>query len=225
MSYSFLQPPLAAQSFTLQSRQTEGKVQGIRGSLFLAALQKLRGNSDLSAELEEMLAEQAAVKGQRAKNPWELFQNPALRWQLMSIVVLSSAMQLCGNDSVSSLAATAISGSTVLPDTVQALGFNVPAAGEEGIVVCSACGDLQTSDAWFPKYTCALWQDSEGCCQNSPYDSTLVMLCVVLQEKQWDVFSDVFLYCFLLSSLPRCIFMQLMCSKRLEFLRTKSHML
>uniref|UniRef100_A0A8C5TEB4 Solute carrier family 2, facilitated glucose transporter member 5 n=1 Tax=Malurus cyaneus samueli TaxID=2593467 RepID=A0A8C5TEB4_9PASS len=65
-----------------------------------SALQKLRGTSDLSAELEEMLAEQAAVKGQRAKNPWELFQNPALRWQLVSIVVLSSAMQLCGNDSM-----------------------------------------------------------------------------------------------------------------------------
>ncbi|NXS42193.1 GTR11 protein, partial [Balaeniceps rex] len=63
-----------------------------------AALQKIRGNSDLSAELEEMLAEQAAVKGQGMTNPWELFQNPALRWQLMSIVVLSSAMQLCGND-------------------------------------------------------------------------------------------------------------------------------
>uniref|UniRef100_A0A663MBU9 Solute carrier family 2, facilitated glucose transporter member 5 n=1 Tax=Athene cunicularia TaxID=194338 RepID=A0A663MBU9_ATHCN len=66
----------------------------------ISALQKLRGHSDLSAELEEMLAEQAAVKGQRAKNPWELLQTPALRWQLMSIVVLSSAMQLCGNDSM-----------------------------------------------------------------------------------------------------------------------------
>ncbi|XP_069726908.1 solute carrier family 2, facilitated glucose transporter member 11 isoform X1 [Phaenicophaeus curvirostris] len=66
----------------------------------ISALQKLRGNRDLSAELEEMLAEQAAAKGQRAKNPWELFQNPALRWQLMSIIVLSSAMQLCGNDSM-----------------------------------------------------------------------------------------------------------------------------
>ncbi|XP_062360151.1 solute carrier family 2, facilitated glucose transporter member 11-like [Cinclus cinclus] len=71
----------------------------------ISALQKLRGTSDLSAELEEMLAEQAAVKGQRAKNPWELFQNPALRWQLVSIVVLSSAMQLCGNDSMYSYAA------------------------------------------------------------------------------------------------------------------------
>ncbi|XP_041344838.1 solute carrier family 2, facilitated glucose transporter member 11 isoform X2 [Pyrgilauda ruficollis] len=49
----------------------------------ISALQKLRGTSDLSAELEEMLAEQAAVKGQRAKNPWELFQNAAVRWQLM----------------------------------------------------------------------------------------------------------------------------------------------
>uniref|UniRef100_A0A493T2T7 Solute carrier family 2, facilitated glucose transporter member 5 n=1 Tax=Anas platyrhynchos platyrhynchos TaxID=8840 RepID=A0A493T2T7_ANAPP len=69
-------------------------------SLVLAALQKLRGNSDLGAELEEMLAEQAAAKGQRAKKPWELFQNPAVRWQLVSIIVLSSAMQLCGNDSM-----------------------------------------------------------------------------------------------------------------------------
>ncbi|XP_071880601.1 solute carrier family 2, facilitated glucose transporter member 11 isoform X2 [Anas platyrhynchos] len=66
----------------------------------VSALQKLRGNSDLGAELEEMLAEQAAAKGQRAKKPWELFQNPAVRWQLVSIIVLSSAMQLCGNDSM-----------------------------------------------------------------------------------------------------------------------------
>uniref|UniRef100_A0A8C3J0P8 Solute carrier family 2, facilitated glucose transporter member 5 n=1 Tax=Calidris pygmaea TaxID=425635 RepID=A0A8C3J0P8_9CHAR len=66
----------------------------------ISALQKLRGSSDLSVELEEMLAEQAAVKGQRAKNPWELLRNPALRWQVLSVVVLSSAMQLCGNDSM-----------------------------------------------------------------------------------------------------------------------------
>uniref|UniRef100_A0A8B9PZ71 Major facilitator superfamily (MFS) profile domain-containing protein n=1 Tax=Apteryx owenii TaxID=8824 RepID=A0A8B9PZ71_APTOW len=80
----------------------------------ISALQKLRGHCDLSAELEEMLAEQAATEGQRAKKPWELFQNPAVRWQLMSIVVLSSAMQLCGNDSVSSVAATAISSSCIV---------------------------------------------------------------------------------------------------------------
>lgn len=96
----------------------------MRASLVPAALQKLRGTSELSAELEEMLAEQAAVKGQRAKNPWELFQNPALRWQLVSIVVLSSAMQLCGNDSV-----RAVPGTCLGP-----LGLDILAAGGEQIV-------------------------------------------------------------------------------------------
>jgi len=60
-----------------------------------------------------MLAEQAAGKGQRAKNTWELFQNLALTWQLVSIIVLSSPMQ---NDSVSNLVDTAISVSTVSQD-------------------------------------------------------------------------------------------------------------
>uniref|UniRef100_A0A8D0GFT5 Solute carrier family 2 member 11 n=1 Tax=Sphenodon punctatus TaxID=8508 RepID=A0A8D0GFT5_SPHPU len=66
----------------------------------ICALRKLRGSNDLSSEMDEMLAEQAAIKGQRAKGPWELFRNPAVRWQLISIIVLSSAMQLCGNDSM-----------------------------------------------------------------------------------------------------------------------------
>ncbi|NXU51262.1 GTR11 protein, partial [Turnix velox] len=66
----------------------------------ISALRRLRGGGDLSVELEEMLAEQAAVRGQRAKNPWELLRNRALRRQVLSVVVLSSAMQLCGNDSM-----------------------------------------------------------------------------------------------------------------------------
>ncbi|XP_054852596.1 solute carrier family 2, facilitated glucose transporter member 11-like [Eublepharis macularius] len=66
----------------------------------ICALQKLRGSHDLSSEMKEMLAEQAAVQGKKATGPWELFWNPAVRWQLITIVVLSSAMQLCGNDSM-----------------------------------------------------------------------------------------------------------------------------
>lgn len=68
------------------------------------------------------------------------------------------------------------------------------------------------SDVWFPKYTRALREDSEGCCQYSLYDSTSVILHG--SSDAWDVFSDDFPYSFLLSSLHRCIFMQLMCSKR-----------
>ncbi|XP_042685015.1 solute carrier family 2, facilitated glucose transporter member 11-like [Centrocercus urophasianus] len=84
----------------------------------ISALKKLRGSSDLGEELEEMLAEQAAAKGQRAKKPWELFRNPAVRWQLISIVVLSSAMQLCGNDSMYFYAAYVFQEAGIPQDTI-----------------------------------------------------------------------------------------------------------
>ncbi|XP_078523937.1 solute carrier family 2, facilitated glucose transporter member 11 isoform X1 [Lissotriton helveticus] len=66
----------------------------------ISALKRLRGNSDLSSEMEEMLAEQAAIKGQKAKGLWDLFRDRSVRWQLITVIVLSSAMQLCGNDSM-----------------------------------------------------------------------------------------------------------------------------
>lgn len=47
-----------------------------------------------------MLQEQAETKGMRARRPWELFTDRSVRWQLISVMVISSAMQLCGNDSV-----------------------------------------------------------------------------------------------------------------------------
>ncbi|XP_011816227.1 PREDICTED: solute carrier family 2, facilitated glucose transporter member 11 isoform X2 [Colobus angolensis palliatus] len=64
----------------------------------LAALQRLRGSGDLARELEELEEERAACQGCRARRPWELFQHRALRRQVTSLVVLGSAMELCGND-------------------------------------------------------------------------------------------------------------------------------
>ncbi|XP_048820400.1 uncharacterized protein LOC125701887 [Lagopus muta] len=84
----------------------------------ISALKKLRGSNDLGEELEEMLAEQAAAKGQRAKKPWELIRNAAVRWQLISIVVLSSAMQLCGNDSMYFYAAYVFQEAGIPQDTI-----------------------------------------------------------------------------------------------------------
>ncbi|XP_063664409.1 solute carrier family 2, facilitated glucose transporter member 11 isoform X8 [Pan troglodytes] len=66
----------------------------------LAALRRLRGSGDLAGELEELEEERAACQGCRARRPWELFQHRALRRQVTSLVVLGSAMELCGNDSV-----------------------------------------------------------------------------------------------------------------------------
>ncbi|EHH62729.1 hypothetical protein EGM_21158, partial [Macaca fascicularis] len=66
----------------------------------LAALRRLRGSGDLARELEELEEERAACQGCCARRPWELFQHRALRRQVTSLVVLGSAMELCGNDLV-----------------------------------------------------------------------------------------------------------------------------
>ncbi|KAM8818420.1 solute carrier family 2, facilitated glucose transporter member 11 isoform 2-T2 [Rhynchonycteris naso] len=65
----------------------------------LAALQRLRGTADLALELAELEEERTACQGLRARRPWELFQDGTLRRQVTSLVVLGSAMELCGNDS------------------------------------------------------------------------------------------------------------------------------
>ncbi|XP_072539196.1 solute carrier family 2, facilitated glucose transporter member 11 isoform X1 [Salminus brasiliensis] len=66
----------------------------------LKALRQLRGCEVQRAELDEMLQEKAEAEGRRAQQPWELFSDHTIRWQLISVAVLSSAMQLCGNDSI-----------------------------------------------------------------------------------------------------------------------------
>ncbi|KAB5584179.1 hypothetical protein PHYPO_G00104420 [Pangasianodon hypophthalmus] len=66
----------------------------------LKALRRLRGCEVQKEELDEMLQEQAESQGRRAQQPWELFSDRTVRWQLISVAVISSAMQLCGNDSI-----------------------------------------------------------------------------------------------------------------------------
>uniref|UniRef100_A0A3B5ARV3 Solute carrier family 2, facilitated glucose transporter member 11-like n=1 Tax=Stegastes partitus TaxID=144197 RepID=A0A3B5ARV3_9TELE len=65
-----------------------------------ACLRRLRGCEVQSSELDEILQEQAETKGMRPKQPWELFTDRSMRWQLISVMIISSAMQLCGNDSI-----------------------------------------------------------------------------------------------------------------------------
>ncbi|XP_045658461.1 solute carrier family 2, facilitated glucose transporter member 11 isoform X4 [Ursus americanus] len=65
----------------------------------LAALQRLRGTTNVAGELAELEEERAVCQGQRARRPWELFQDRGLRRQVTSLVVLGSALELCGNDS------------------------------------------------------------------------------------------------------------------------------
>ncbi|XP_067911339.1 solute carrier family 2, facilitated glucose transporter member 11-like isoform X2 [Heterodontus francisci] len=68
-------------------------------NLCMKALKRLRGDVDVNIEMDELLEEQTLLKGQSAKRLWDLFQDRSVRWQLIITLVLSSAMQLCGNDS------------------------------------------------------------------------------------------------------------------------------
>ena len=66
-----------------------------------SALRRLRGCEVSPIEVEEILQEQAEAEGVRPRQPWELLSDRSVRWQVISVAIISSAMQLCGNDSVS----------------------------------------------------------------------------------------------------------------------------
>uniref|UniRef100_A0A8C6R7U4 Major facilitator superfamily (MFS) profile domain-containing protein n=1 Tax=Nannospalax galili TaxID=1026970 RepID=A0A8C6R7U4_NANGA len=85
----------------------------------LAALQHFRGTRDVTSEMEEIEKEQASCQGRRARRLWELFQDRTLRRQVISLVVLSSAMELCGNDSVYAYASSVFQEAGIPTEKVQ----------------------------------------------------------------------------------------------------------
>ncbi|XP_041671023.1 solute carrier family 2, facilitated glucose transporter member 11-like [Cheilinus undulatus] len=72
------------------------------------ALAKLRGGAVPVLEMDELLQEQQQQKSTAlnsgsvtsTKTPWSLFKSPDLRCQLKTVMAASSAMMLCGNDSI-----------------------------------------------------------------------------------------------------------------------------
>ncbi|XP_051928022.1 solute carrier family 2, facilitated glucose transporter member 11-like [Hippocampus zosterae] len=68
------------------------------------ALERLRGGVAPVLEIQEILEEQKRYSepgsAASAKTPWSLFTDPDLGSQLRTVMVASSAMMLCGNDSI-----------------------------------------------------------------------------------------------------------------------------
>uniref|UniRef100_A0A673AJ19 Solute carrier family 2, facilitated glucose transporter member 5 n=1 Tax=Sphaeramia orbicularis TaxID=375764 RepID=A0A673AJ19_9TELE len=70
------------------------------------ALGRFRGGEAPVLEMEEMLREQQQQhlvtlnSKSSAKTPWDLFKDRGLRSQLKTVMAASSAMMLCGNDSI-----------------------------------------------------------------------------------------------------------------------------
>ncbi|XP_041826525.1 solute carrier family 2 member 11, like [Melanotaenia boesemani] len=64
------------------------------------ALKRLRGDVDYSNEVEEMLEEKAALQSIPNHSVLELIQNRTVIWQLLTIIVTFTALQLCGINAV-----------------------------------------------------------------------------------------------------------------------------
>lgn len=70
------------------------------------AIKRLWGNKDYSKEVEEMLQEKAALQSVRSLSVIELIQNQTVRWQLLTILVTFTTLQLCGINAVSDMSYT-----------------------------------------------------------------------------------------------------------------------
>nr|XP_021145309.1 solute carrier family 2, facilitated glucose transporter member 11 isoform X6 [Columba livia] len=62
----------------------------------IKAVKQLWGDGDHMAEIDDMLAEQEAIHGERAKSVCDLFRDQAVRWQLITLFLIVSCMQFIG---------------------------------------------------------------------------------------------------------------------------------
>ncbi|XP_041084683.1 solute carrier family 2, facilitated glucose transporter member 11-like [Polyodon spathula] len=64
------------------------------------ALQQLWGKGDYRSEIHDMVLEHAAIKGEKSKSVLELILDRSLRWQLLTVFVTFTTLQLCGINAI-----------------------------------------------------------------------------------------------------------------------------
>ncbi|XP_068171618.1 solute carrier family 2, facilitated glucose transporter member 11 isoform X1 [Antennarius striatus] len=132
------------------------------------ALRQLRGCEIQSSELDEILQEQVEAKGTRPSRPWELFSDRSVRWQLISVMVISSAMQLCGNDSIYFYASYVFKEAGIPDDKIQYITIGTGACEFTACIMCNLLieskgrrfmlmGGYILMTIWAVVFTVALW--------------------------------------------------------------------
>ncbi|KAK5608924.1 Solute carrier 2, facilitated glucose transporter member 9 [Crenichthys baileyi] len=66
----------------------------------LEAFQRFLGKTDVSQELEEVQAEARAQENLNIFSVLQLLRNPAVRWQLITIIITMACYQLCGLNAI-----------------------------------------------------------------------------------------------------------------------------
>ncbi|XP_052545429.1 solute carrier family 2, facilitated glucose transporter member 11-like isoform X4 [Tympanuchus pallidicinctus] len=64
------------------------------------ALKRFHGSSQYQREMEDIQRECFALDGEKPKKPWQLFTDRAVRWQLITVVVMTMGQQLSGINAI-----------------------------------------------------------------------------------------------------------------------------
>ncbi|XP_057262147.1 solute carrier family 2, facilitated glucose transporter member 11-like isoform X1 [Pezoporus wallicus] len=64
------------------------------------ALKRFHGSSEYGREMEDIQQESFALDGEKAKKPWQLFTDRAVRWQLITVIVMNMGQQLSGINAI-----------------------------------------------------------------------------------------------------------------------------
>ncbi|XP_047233273.1 solute carrier family 2, facilitated glucose transporter member 11-like [Girardinichthys multiradiatus] len=143
------------------------------------ALGRLRGGQVPPLEMEEMLQEQqmsAALKSGSsapAKTPWSLFKDRDLRFQLRTVMTASSAMMLCGNDSIYFYASYIFMEAGIPPEKIQYITIGTGASEFTASILSNLMiewvgrrylliGGYSLMACWSVVFTIALTLQSQG---------------------------------------------------------------
>ncbi|KAM8993271.1 solute carrier family 2, facilitated glucose transporter member 11-like isoform 6-T6 [Ara ararauna] len=64
------------------------------------ALKRFHGSSEYGREMEDIQRESFALDGVKAKKPWQLLTDRAVRWQLITVIVMTMGQQLSGINAI-----------------------------------------------------------------------------------------------------------------------------
>ncbi|XP_005054821.1 PREDICTED: solute carrier family 2, facilitated glucose transporter member 11-like isoform X2 [Ficedula albicollis] len=104
----------------------------------IKAVKQLWGEGDHVAEIDDMLSEQKAIGGEKAKGVWDLLRDRAVRWQLLTLFLVVSCMQLIGASVVYSYAYSIFTKAGIPPSQTHYVSLGVGTAEILSTVLCDS---------------------------------------------------------------------------------------
>ncbi|KAJ8361210.1 hypothetical protein SKAU_G00177350 [Synaphobranchus kaupii] len=103
------------------------------------ALQTLWGRGEFKMEIEEMLMEQAAMKGQRSQTLLELLRDRRVRWQILTILAINVGVQFCGISALSAFSFNVFQEMSIPLDKIRYVTLGL---GVSEVLISITCGLL-----------------------------------------------------------------------------------